>query len=165
LNQDVTDGHILGIQGLSLRRVDLSHEIAQIAGRIESGDVDDLVRVGVMSHRDTAVDFTRGAMDRIRELAGIADVPDSLLEFGEGWSLVVFGGIIYEFRWIEPRVGLVGHPPKGLLLLGVSFQTKRGKPKEYDPLCFRRTREEGREAALLFMRGIKPPLFLEEEGS
>ena len=90
MNQDVTDGHILGIQGLNLSRGDLSHEIAQIAGRIESGYVDDLVRVGVMSNRDTAVDFTRLAPhewpeDEHDEFIRLAQTLDTLSELFEAF--------------------------------------------------------------------------------
>ena len=42
LRDHLIAGHILGIEGLNLRRVDLSYEIGQIAECIVWDDIDDL---------------------------------------------------------------------------------------------------------------------------
>lgn len=54
-----------------------------------------------MDARKLVGDFTRGAMDRVRELAGVPDLPEGLVRTEDGWEFVA-PGVLYQFK-IEPK--------------------------------------------------------------
>ena len=62
-------GHVLGIEGLNLRRVDLSQEIAQIAECIVWDDIDDL-EISLVQLRSRA-DELQGLIADLEATAGV----------------------------------------------------------------------------------------------
>ena len=69
LREHLIDCHILGIENLNLRRVDLSHEIAQIAECIQWDDIDKL-EISLVQLRSRA-DELQGLIADLEATAGV----------------------------------------------------------------------------------------------
>jgi hypothetical protein len=103
-----------------------------------------------MTGREHVADFTAGVMQRLREAAGIGDVPPGFVELEDGWDVVVPGGVVQEFRWIFGHMN--GIWPRRF---GVR-QRRAGAAWPFRSLGWVADEDEALEVMGRYLRGVEP---------
>lgn len=96
--------------------------------------------------RPNFIDFTRGVMDRVRDLAGVQAAPSQFQKTAEGWEWHSPSGIVHEFKF------LLCHHLKGVRRLG--YRERRPKAV-FVEIAQVRNEDEAERVILLFLRGVK----------